>query len=75
MSFTPTIHLDLRTSDVRRAIDVSLAPLSDTDLFWLADVFALVEKGQAMQIGIGHAEDGRHCVQFVIGRGADDGSV
>lgn len=73
--FTPTIHLDLRTQDVRTSFDVSLAPMDDQELIQLADIFALADKGQSVQIGTGKTEDGRQCLQFVVGKGASDGTV
>ena len=68
MKIKPTIHLDLRTEHGRRTVELSLGAFTADELRFLVTTFARADKGSAVEFEVGKTEDGRDCMQFVIGK-------
>lgn len=70
MKINPTIHLDLRTEHGRRTFELSLASFTPDELRFLVMTFARAEKGTSVDFNVGKTEDGRDCMQFIVGKPA-----
>lgn len=66
MSFQPTIHLDLRLQSARQMFSVGLGEFTDAELKFMAETFARADQG--VEFNVGQTDDGRQCMQFVIGQ-------
>ena len=68
MKFKPTLCVDFRAETGRRTFNVGLESFSEDELLYLAQTFANADRGSFVEFGIGQTEDGRRCMQFIIGR-------
>ena len=68
MKMQPTIHLDLRTEHGRRTFELSLAAFTPDEVRFLVGTFARADKGSSVEFEVGKTEDGRDCMQFVVGK-------
>jgi hypothetical protein len=66
MKVIPTLALDLRTQERRQTLNISLSDFDAEELALLSGVIGGTE-GSMIECGIGNTDDGRICLQLVVG--------
>ena len=68
MTTPQVISLDFRYAHGRRTFDVGVDSFTEAELKFLAETFAQADKGTAVDFNIGATDDGRRCMQFIVGK-------